>query len=60
MNQYFLLAVCRNDENKEKEAGNGPFKKEMTNMESGHKFPGDPRIIIFAKNTVISSYPNKT
>ena len=23
--QYFLLTICRKDENKEKEAGNGPF-----------------------------------
>ena len=25
LNIYLLLAVCRKDENKEKEAGNGPF-----------------------------------
>ena len=27
LNIYLLLTVCRKDENKEKEAGNGPFKK---------------------------------
>ena len=27
LNIYLLLAVCRKDENKEKEAGNGPFLK---------------------------------
>ena len=26
-NQYFLWTLCRKDENKEKEDGNGPFKK---------------------------------
>ena len=26
---YLLLAVCRKDENKEKEAENGPFKKKI-------------------------------
>ena len=25
LNIYLLLTVCRKDENKEKEAGNGPF-----------------------------------
>ena len=27
LNIYILLTVCRKDENKEKEAGNGPFLK---------------------------------
>ena len=27
LNIFLLLTVCRKDENKEKEAGNGPFKK---------------------------------
>ena len=27
LNIYLLLTVCRKDENKEKEAGNGPFFK---------------------------------
>ena len=27
LNIYLLLTVCRKDENKEKEAGNGRFKK---------------------------------
>ena len=25
LNQYFLSTVCKKDENREKEAGNGPF-----------------------------------
>ena len=29
LNIYLLLTVCRKDENKEKEAGNGPFKKSL-------------------------------
>ena len=29
LNIYLLLTVCRKDENKEKEAGNGPFFKKM-------------------------------
>ena len=29
LNIYLLLTVCRKDENKEKEAGNGPFKKNI-------------------------------
>ena len=29
LNIYFLLIACRKDENKEKEAGNGPFKKNL-------------------------------
>ena len=28
LNIYLLLTVCRKDENKEKEAGNGPFLKK--------------------------------
>ena len=28
LNIYLLLTVCRKDENKEKEAGNGPFFKK--------------------------------
>ena len=28
LNIYLLLTVCRKDKNKEKEAGNGPFKKK--------------------------------
>ena len=28
LNIYLLLIVCRKDENKEKEAGNGPFFKK--------------------------------
>ena len=27
MNQYIMLSICRKDENEEKEAGNGEFKK---------------------------------
>ena len=30
LNIYLLLTVCRKDENKEKEAGNGPFLKRNT------------------------------
>ena len=30
LNIYLLLTVCRKDENKEKEAENGPFKKNKT------------------------------
>ena len=30
LNIYLLLTVCRKDENKEKEAGNGPFLKKTT------------------------------
>ena len=29
LNIYLLLTVCRKDENKEKEAENGPFKKKV-------------------------------
>ena len=29
LNIYLLLTVCRKDENKEKEAENGPFLKKM-------------------------------
>jgi len=29
LNIYLLLTVCRKDENKEKEDGNGPFKKTI-------------------------------
>ena len=29
LNIYLLLTDCRKDENKEKEAGNGPFKKKQ-------------------------------
>ena len=29
LNIYLLLTVCRKDENKEKEAENGPFKKKI-------------------------------
>ena len=29
LNIYLLLTVCRKDENKEKEAENGPFKKKL-------------------------------
>ena len=29
LNIYLLLTVCRKDENKEKEAENGPFKKNF-------------------------------
>ena len=29
LNIYLLLPVCRKDENKEKEAGNGPFFKKI-------------------------------
>ena len=29
LNIYLLLTVCRKDENKEKEAGNGPFLKSI-------------------------------
>ena len=29
LNIYLLLTVCRKDGNKEKEAGNGPFKKTL-------------------------------
>ena len=28
LNIYLMLTVCTKDENKEKEAGNGPFKKQ--------------------------------
>ena len=31
LNIYLLLTVCRKDENKEKEAGNGPFFKKRSN-----------------------------
>ena len=31
LNIYLLLTVCRKDENKEKEAGNGPFFKKTVN-----------------------------
>ena len=34
LNIYLLLTVCRKDENKGKEAGNGPFFKKSTNLES--------------------------
>ena len=30
LNIYLLLTVCRKDENKEKEARNGPFLKKIT------------------------------
>ena len=30
LNIFLLLTVCGKDENKEKEAGNGPFKKRKT------------------------------
>ena len=32
LNNYLQLTVCRKDENKEKEAGNGPFKKTTINV----------------------------
>ena len=35
MNIYLLLTVRRKDENKEKEAGNGPFLKKMCKSSLG-------------------------
>ena len=32
LNIYLLLTVCRKDENKEKEAGNGPFFNIKTHL----------------------------
>ena len=37
LNNYLLLTVCRKDENKEKEAENGPFKKKMFPKERSKK-----------------------
>ena len=37
-NQYFLWTLCRKDENKEKEDGNGPFKKIKCNLRYSRQF----------------------
>ena len=46
LNIYLLLTVCRKDENKEKEARNGPFKKKLYSqlpVNLHHKIEADPR-----------------
>ena len=37
LNIYLLLTVCRKDENKEKEAENGPFFKKTFTLPQGFK-----------------------